>query len=69
MVQGCHGADKGNYGENYVRTAADQKNDALAPLRRAMEEVDNLNEAVAKAEYRPKEERLRSLGQELSKAI
>ncbi len=51
-----------------MRTVADEKDDALAPLRRAIEEVANLNEAIAKAEDRPEEERLRSLWQELSKA-
>jgi hypothetical protein len=36
-------------------------------LRKAMEEVADLNEAVTRAKYRPEEERLRPLGRELSR--
>jgi hypothetical protein len=46
---------------HYMRTVDDQQEDSLAPLRKAMGEVADLNEAVTRAEGRPKEERL-SLG-------
>jgi hypothetical protein len=52
----------------YMRTVANEKDDLLAPLRRAMEEVANLNGAIAKLEDKPDEERLRSLGHGLSRA-
>jgi hypothetical protein len=45
----------------YMRTVTEEKDDHLAPLRRAMEEVANLNEAVAKTEDKLDEERLRLL--------
>ncbi len=46
----------------YMRTVTEEKDDPLAPLRRAVEEVAYLSEAVAKAEDKPDEERLWSLG-------
>ncbi len=50
-----------------MRMVDDQKEDSLAPLRKAIGEVANLNEAVTRAEVRPEEERLRSPGRELSR--
>jgi hypothetical protein len=45
----------------YMRTVTEEKDDPLAPLRRAMEEVANLDETVAKTEDKLDEERLRLL--------
>jgi hypothetical protein len=45
-----------------MRTVTEEKDDPLAPLRRSVEEVANLSEAVAEAEEKPDEERLWSLG-------
>jgi hypothetical protein len=52
----------------YMKTVIDEKDDPLAPLRRVMEEVVNLSEAVAKSEDKLDEERLRFLGRGLSGA-
>jgi hypothetical protein len=51
-----------------MRTVTEEKDDPLAPPKRAMEEVANLSEAVAKLEDKPDEERLRFLGRGLSGA-
>jgi hypothetical protein len=50
----------------YMRTAANEKEGALVPLRRAMGKVVDLNEAITRAEDAPEEERLRALGREFS---
>jgi hypothetical protein len=55
-----------NKASPYMRTVADEQDDPLAPLRRVMEEVANLNEAISNSEDKPDKERLRSLGCGLS---
>ncbi len=52
----------------YGRNVADEKEDALSPLRRAMGKVASLNEAVAQAKNAPEEESLRDLGRRLGEA-
>ncbi len=52
----------------YMRTVADEKEGALGLQRRAMGKVADLSEAITRAAGAPEEERLRALGQELSKA-
>jgi hypothetical protein len=49
-----------------MRSMANEKEDALGPLRRAMGKVSNLNEAVARIEDAP--EGLRVLGRRWSEA-
>jgi hypothetical protein len=49
----------------YGRDVANEKEDALGPLRRAMGKVASLSEAVSKAKNMPEEEGLHDLGQKL----
>jgi cob(I)alamin adenosyltransferase len=50
-----------------MRTAANEKEGAIGPLRIAMGKVAELNKAITMAEDKPEEARLRTLGRELSK--
>jgi hypothetical protein len=52
-----------------MRTVAKEKDGPFAPLRKAMEEIADLCEAVVKSEDKPDEDRLRFLGRGLSGAM
>jgi hypothetical protein len=52
----------------YTAKGAEQEEDPLAPLRRAMEGIVDMAQAVAKLQAEPSEAKLRDLSREMNEA-